>query len=94
MSRLRLLVVAFAAACLGLAAGRSIAAQPATPQAETGVEMPAGITRQDLAVGSAAPLLPEGAIIELSASPLPQELSWSSPRRAHRLPLSTSSRVS
>ena len=27
--------------------------------------MPAGITRQDLAVGSAAPLLREGAIIEL-----------------------------
>ena len=65
MSRLRLLVVAFGAACLVFAAGRSIAAQPATPQAGTGVEMPAGITRQDLAVGSAAPLLPEGAIIEL-----------------------------
>jgi quercetin dioxygenase-like cupin family protein len=66
MRRLRLLVVAFGAAGLVLAAGRSIAAQSATPQAGTGVELPAGITRQDFAMGSATPLLPTGgATIEL-----------------------------
>jgi hypothetical protein len=31
-----------------------------------GVELPAGVTQQNLAVGSAAPLLPAGAIIELA----------------------------
>lgn len=65
MSRLRLLVVAFGAACLVFAAGHSLAAQPSTPQAGVGVALPAGTTRQDLAAGSAAPLLSAGAMIEL-----------------------------
>jgi len=65
MSRLRLLGIAFGAAVLVLTASRAIAAQPATPQAEMGVELPAGVTQQNLAVGSAAPLLP-GGIIELA----------------------------
>ena len=65
MSRLRLLIVAFGAACLVFLAGRSIAAQIATPQAGMGVELPAGVTRQNLAVGSAAPSLSTGATIEL-----------------------------
>jgi quercetin dioxygenase-like cupin family protein len=65
MIGLRILIVAFGAAGLILAAGRSIAAQTATPQAGTGVELPAGVTRQNLAVGSAAPLLPGPSTIEL-----------------------------
>ena len=77
MSRLRLLVVVFAAACLVF--WLAVQLQPATPQAETGIEMPAGITRQDHRRGSAAPLLLRGQSSSSSASPcLPQELSWSS----------------
>ena len=65
MISLRILIVAFGMAVFVLISGRSITAQPATPQAEMGVALPAGVTQQTLAVGSAASLLPAGAIIEL-----------------------------
>jgi quercetin dioxygenase-like cupin family protein len=66
VSHLRLLMVTFSVAVLMLTASRAIAAQPATPQAGMGVALPAGVTQQNLAIGSAAPLLPAGAIIELA----------------------------
>jgi len=66
MNSLRVLVVAFGAAVFLLIPGRSITAQTVTPEAGSGVVLPAGVTQQNLAVGSATPLLPEGAIIELA----------------------------
>jgi quercetin dioxygenase-like cupin family protein len=65
MSRLHMLTVAFGAAILVLTAGGAIAAQSATPEAGTDIALPAGVTVQNLAVGSATPLLPSGASIEL-----------------------------